>query len=79
VVGNRAFIAGDTRTNDLEALPIPIGGVVIEVVDGGEGPSAVDEISSIGLFLTLEAADDWCATASPGPTFEAEAGQVQVR
>jgi hypothetical protein len=79
VVGNRAFIAGDARTDDLEAFPLPVGGVAIEVVDGGEGPGSVDEISSIGLFAALESANDWCATTGPGPTFQAEHGQVQVR
>jgi hypothetical protein len=79
VVGNRAFIAGDTKKDDLEALPVPIGGVAIEVVDGGEGPGAVDEVSTIGLYLDLANANAWCEAAEAGPTFQAEHGQVQVR
>lgn len=79
VVGNRAFMAGNTRKDELEALPVPIGGVAIEVVDGGEGAGAVDQVSTIGLYLAVESANQWCATAEPGPTFQAEHGQIQVR
>jgi hypothetical protein len=79
VVGNRAFIAGDTKKDELEAFPLPIGGVAIEVVDGGEGPGAMDEVSQVGLYLSVEGANQWCQDAVAGPTFPAEHGQVQVR
>jgi hypothetical protein len=79
VVGDRAFIAGDTRKDDLEAFPLPVGGVAIEVVDDGEGPDAEDQISAIGLFATLDGATAGCEDAVPGPTFQADHGQVQVR
>jgi hypothetical protein len=79
VVGDRAFIAGDTRKDDLESFPLPVGGVAIEVVDDGEGPDAEDQISAVGLFATVEGANAWCEDAVAGPTFQADHGQVQVR
>jgi len=79
IVGNRAFIAGDTRKDELEAFPLPIGGVAIEVVDGGEGPDAVDLVSPVGPYASVEGANQWCATTGAGPTFQADHGQIQIR
>lgn len=83
VVGNRAFIGGTFR-NAMPAPPFTAVGVAIEVVDGGGGPAAVDQISPFGIFAAELGATEadvqaYCDDAIPGPVSPIDMGSINVK
>lgn len=82
VVGDRAFIGGTFR-NAQPAPPFTAVGVAIEVVDGGSGPAAVDQISPLGIFVAELGATEadvqaFCDDAVPGPVSPIDLGSINV-
>jgi hypothetical protein len=57
--------------------------VAIEVVDGGSGPAAVDQISPLGIFVAELGATEadvqaFCDDAVPGPVSPIDLGSINV-
>ena len=82
VVGDRAFIGGTFR-NAQPAPPFTAVGVALEVVDGGSGPAAVDQISPFGIFAAELGATEadvqaFCDDAVPGPVSPIDLGSITV-
>lgn len=82
VVGDRAFIGGTFR-NAQPAPPFTAVGVALEVVDGGSGPAAVDQISPFGIFAAELGATEadvqaFCDDAIPGPVSPIDMGSINV-
>jgi hypothetical protein len=82
VVDGRAWIGGTFR-NAQPAPPFTPVGVAFEVLDGGLGPSATDQISNLGIFAaelgaTEENVQDFCDDAIPGPVSPIDLGSVMV-
>jgi hypothetical protein len=83
VVGNRAFIGGTFR-NAQPPPPFTAVGVAIEVVDGGRGPGAVDQVGPLGLFAAELGATEadvqaYCDDAIVGPVTTIDLGSITVR
>jgi hypothetical protein len=83
VAGDRAFIGGTFRNAQPPAPFTPVG-VAIEVVDGGSGPGAIDQIGPLGIFaaeLGATPADvqAYCDDAVPGPVSPTDLGEIRVR
>ena len=82
VVGGRAWV-GATFRNAQPAPPFTPVGVVFEVLDGGTGPDAVDQISNLGIFAaelgaTEENVQEFCEDAIPGPIAPIDLGSIRV-
>jgi len=82
VVGDRAFIGGTFR-NAQPAPPFTAVGVALEVVDGGSGPAAVDQISPLGIFAAELGATEadvqaFCDDAVPGPVSPIDLGSITL-
>lgn len=83
VVGNRAFIGGTFR-NAQPPPPFTAVGVAIEVVDGGRGPGAIDQVGPLGLFAAELGATEadvqaYCDDAIEGPVTTIDEGSFTVR
>ena len=83
VVGGRAWVGGTFR-NAQPAPPFTPVGVVFEVLDGGTGPAAGDQISNLGIFAaelgaTEENVQEFCDDAIPGPIAPIDLGSIAVR
>lgn len=83
VVGSRAWVGGTFR-NAQPAPPFTPVGVVFEVLDGGMGPGAGDQISNLGIFAaelgaTEENVQEFCDDAIPGPIAPIDLGSIAVR
>lgn len=83
VVGNRAFIGGTFR-NAQPPPPFTAVGVAIEVVDGGSGPGAVDQVGPLGLFAAELGATEadvqaYCDDAIVGPVTTIDLGSIVVK
>lgn len=83
VVGNRAFIGGTFR-NAQPPPPFTAVGVAIEVVDGGAGPNAIDQVGPLGLFAAELGATEadvqaYCDDAIVGPVTTIDLGSIRVR
>jgi hypothetical protein len=76
VEGNRAFLVGDVKHDRLSDFPLPVGGIAIEAVDGGQ---TGDAISQIGLAPSTESLMEWCTSGAAGPVDSVDNGQVQIR
>jgi len=82
IVGDRAFIGGTFR-NAQPAPPFTAVGVAIEVVDGGSGPAAVDQISPLGIFAAELGATEadvqaFCDDAVQGPVSPIDLGSINL-
>lgn len=82
VVDGRAWIGGTFR-NAQPAPPFTPVGVVFEVLDGGLGPDATDQISNLGIFAaelgaTEANVQEFCDDAVPGPVSPIDLGSVMV-
>ena len=77
VSGDRVFLVGDVRHDRLTDFPLPVGGVAIEAVDGGNGPG-MDQISFLGLAPDTESLMEWCESGPPGPVSPLEHGHIRI-
>lgn len=82
VVGDRAFIGAEFETKT--ELPFTVVGVALEIVGGGNGPDAVDQISALGLFpaefgFTEDDVQAYCDDAIEGPVEPIDLGSIHVR
>lgn len=80
VVGDRAFVGGTWESNP--EFPFEIVGVALEFVDGGNGPDAMDQISSLGFypadFFDETDVQAYCDDALEGPVTPIDLGSIRV-
>ena len=80
VDGSSAFIGGDVDRFDANPFPTVPGGIAVEIIDRGEGAGADPDLLSPAFFTeTQQEVLDYCAAPAPGPVFETEQGNFQVR
>lgn len=77
VSGDRVFLVGDVRHDRLTDFPLPVGGIAIEAVDGGNEPGA-DQISFLGLAPDTQSLQEWCESGPPGPVSPLEHGSIRI-